>query len=239
MMAARLAPPLSPAPRLNAVQPRYPGAIELMAQAARGQRPAQLAVLAAIGAGMERTLYRVLGPDAPLEPLLEAALLRALNHAAHYAGDEPLAVWADRIAVQVATTYRGGARPAQPAPPSPLDDASRVRTLLSRVHARLLHVRPDEHIAFALLDLDGRPLLDAACLTQAAPIVVRQRADRARRQLLLAARRDHTLAAYLQLSERLRALAARLQRERPAARPSPRARRLHETVVSALHAVQH
>jgi DNA-directed RNA polymerase specialized sigma24 family protein len=224
-------------PGAGAALSRYPGALELTARAGRGERPAQLALLGAIAASVERLLYRVLGGDAPLAPLLEAALLRAINHAAEYAGDEPLATWAERLAVQVATAYLCGARPAETEPRGPANDVGgSVRTLLARVHARLRRVRPEERVAFALLELDGRSLLDAARLLGAAPGVVRQRAARARRHLLFAARRDRTIAAYLQLSERLRALAARLQRERPASRPSAGARHLFETLVGALHA---
>jgi len=216
------------------------GALELMAHVSRGRRAAQLALLDAVGACMERTLHRLLGCDAPLEPLLEAALLRALNLAPDYAASEPLALWADRIAVQVATEYLSGPRPVglDPARAGVGADPSSVRALLGCVQWRLRRVRPEEHVAFALLDLDGRSLLEASRLTGAAPIVVRQRAERARRHLLFAARRDRTIAAYLQLSERLRALAARLQRNRPGGEPRRGVRRLHESVVSALHAAQ-
>jgi len=227
---------VGPAPGLDAVQPRHPGALELTGRASRGERLAQLTLLGAIGAGVERLLYRVLGSDAPLVPLLEAALLRALNHAARYAGDEPLVAWAERLALQVATSYLGGARSTEPEPLVAANDVgSSVRVLLARVHARLRHLRPEEHVAFAMLELDGRSLLETARLTDAAPGVVRQRAARARRHLLFAARRDRTVAAYLQLAERLRELAARLQRERRAPPPSAAARRLYETLVGALH----
>lgn len=228
-------PAESPAVTLDAVQLRHPGALELTARAGRGERLAQLALLGSIGAGVERLLYRVLGSDAPLAPLVEAALLRAINHAAEYAGDEPLSAWAERLALQVATRYLCGPRSVEPEPLVAPGDVGSVRVLLARVHARLRRVRPEEHVAFALLELDGRSLLDAARLTRVAPAVVRQRATRARRHLLFAARRDRTIAAYLQLSERLRSLAARLQHEHPVPRPSPRARRLHEAVVGALH----
>lgn len=236
-MSAPRAWPSSLTVALDAVQPRHPGALELTARAGRGERLSQLALLGSIGARVARLLYRVLGSDAPLGPLLEAALLRAINHAAEYAGDEPLGAWAERLALEVATAYLCGPRPAELEPQVPANDVGgSVRMLLARVHARLRQVRPEEHVAFALLELDGRSLLDAARLSRATPEVVRQRATRARRHLLFAARRDRTIVAYLQLSDRLRALAARLQRERPAPRPSAGARRLYETLVGALHA---
>jgi DNA-directed RNA polymerase specialized sigma24 family protein len=211
---------------------REPASLQLMAEVCSGQRAAQRALLEAIDGRAQRTLYRLLGRDAPLEPLLEAVLMRAIARASEYDGDEPLTLWADRAVVQVAMSYLSSARPIEPRPAVTEASAS-VRELLSRVQSLLRRVRPEEHVAFALLELDGRPLLEVAVLVLAAPMVVRQRAERARRQLLFAARRDRTLVAYLRLSERLRELAANVpHRSGGSQRASGR---LHENVLDALH----
>jgi DNA-directed RNA polymerase specialized sigma24 family protein len=189
-------------------------ALHLMASVSRGQLRAQLEFLETVGLAIQRTLHRLVGAEAPIEPLLEAALLRAINRAAEYVGDEPLVLWAQSSAVQVATTYLGGPKPAAPSA-APLEAepelTPKVRDLLGRVRAQLRNMRPEEQVAFALLDLDGRSLDEASRLTRASPIVVRQRACRARRQLLFAARHDRLIAGYLRLADPLRKLAARLQ----------------------------
>lgn len=188
-------------------------AIQLMDGVTRGQRRAQLEFLETVGLAMQRTLHRLVGNEAPIEPLLEAALLRAINRAAEYAGDEPLVLWAQTSAVQVATTYLAGPNPAAPPGTDVETEAElspKVRDLLSRVRTMLRKMRPEEQVAFALLDLDGRSLGEASSLTRSSPMVVRQRAWRARRQLLFAARHDRLIAGYVRLADPLRRLAARL-----------------------------
>jgi DNA-directed RNA polymerase specialized sigma24 family protein len=218
-------------------------ALELMASVARGQRQAQLELLERVGPGMQRTLHRLVGNDAPIEPLLEAALLRAVNRAPEYTGVEPLALWAQGIAVQLAMSYLGGAPP--PSPPAapngaeagaelPPKSPPKVCDLLGRVHAILRRMRPEEQVAFALLDLDGRSLRDASSLTGSSPVVVRERASRARRHLLFVARSDRLIAGYVRLSDQLRKLAARLHRLRPESLRTDSLRRAERRVVDTL-----
>jgi RNA polymerase sigma factor (sigma-70 family) len=195
--------------------------VQLMARVARGQRGAPLELFRSVAPGMHRTLHRLVGGGAPLEPLLEAALVRAVRRAHEYTGAEPLALWAECIAVQVATSYLVGAAPSPECAnadtsASPAAPALKVADLLSRVHAILRKMRPEEQVAFALLELDGRSLREASSLLGASPSVVRQRASRARRQLLFAARSDRLIAGYVRLADSLRRIAGRLNRLRSA-----------------------
>jgi len=185
-------------------------AVHLMARVSRGQHRAQLEFLQVVGLGIQRTLHRLVGAEAPIEPLLETALLRAINRAPEYLGDEPLALWAQSIAVQVATAYLSAPNTSiSRSSDADAEISPKVRDLLSRVHVRLRKMRPEEQVAFALLELDGRSLGEASSLTRASPIVVRQRAERARRQLLFAARSDRMIAGYVRLADQLRKLAVR------------------------------
>jgi DNA-directed RNA polymerase specialized sigma24 family protein len=190
---------------------------DLMARVCLGQRGAQRELLEAVGLGMQRTLHRLVGAAAPIEPLLETSLLRAVNRAPEYTGQEPLVLWAQSLAVQVATSYLGGA-PSEPESPhaaeSETELAPKIRDLVARVHAILRRMRPEEQVAFALLELDGRSLGEASSLMRASPIVVRERAARARRRLLFAARSDRLIAGYVRLADQLRRLAGRLHRLR-------------------------
>jgi DNA-directed RNA polymerase specialized sigma24 family protein len=214
-------------------------ALQLMARVSRGQRRAQLELLEAVGPGVQRTLHRLLGSEAPIEPLLEAALLRAVNRAPEYTGLESLSLWAQSIAVQVATSYLGGASaaPARAASNAATTDAElspKVSDLLARVYATLRTMRPEEQVAFALIDLDGRSLGEASSLLRASPMVVRQRAKRARCHLLFAARSDRLIAGYVRLADRLRTIAGRLHRLRLHSPGSESLRRAQHRVESLL-----
>jgi DNA-directed RNA polymerase specialized sigma24 family protein len=170
--------------------------------AVRGARSAGPEWLELVGRLLERTLQRLLGPDAPLEPLLESALFQALS-AWPPRSDQALTLWGQRIAAGVAYGHLESKSPAaarQPAPPGSLREA------LSHVHGWLRAARPREQLAFALLELNSSSVAEASTILHAAPMVVRQRASFLRRQLLFAARRDVLLARYLRLAPRLGAL---------------------------------
>ena len=77
------------------------------------------------------------------------------------------------------------------------------------LYARLRNLAPEEQVAFALLELDGRSLSEASAVLRLAPAAVRQRAWRARRHLLFAARGDRLIAKYLRIGARLQAFARR------------------------------
>lgn len=183
----------------------------LVAIAARGERGAPPEWMKFVGGRLQRTLDRLLGPTAPVELLLERAMAEAAASWSKYAGDEPVSIWAQRIAIDVAVRHlaSGGgavndshccvnARPGG------------VREVLATLYAALQKTRPMEQVAFALLELDGRSLSEAAVILRAPPMVVRQRAWRVRRHLLFAARGDRLIARYLRIAARLGALARRL-----------------------------
>lgn len=187
----------------------------LVAIAARGERGAPPEWMSFVGSRLQRTLYRLLGPAAPVELLLERGMAEAAASWSKYPGDEPVSIWAQRIAVDVALRHlaSGGgavneshccanARPGG------------VREVLTTLYAALQKTRPMEQVAFALLELDGRSLSEAAAILRAPPMVVRQRAWRARRHLLFAARGDRLIARYLRIAARLGALARRLDQPR-------------------------
>jgi DNA-directed RNA polymerase specialized sigma24 family protein len=79
--------------------------------------------------------------------------------------------------------------------------------MLAALQSHLRQLRPEEQIAFALIELHGRELDEAAGMLRVAPTVLRQRMLRARRKLLFVARRDPMVAHYLRVAETLRAAA--------------------------------
>lgn len=185
----------------------------LVAIAARGARGAPPEWMTFVGGRVRRTLYRLLGPAAPMELLLERAMAEAAAGWSKYAGDEPVSIWAQRIAVDVALQHlaRGGAAGGE----RHCCESARpggVREVLATVYASMQKTRPMEQVAFALLELDGRSLSEAAAILGAPAMVVRQRAWRVRRHLLFAARGDRLIARYVRLGARLAALARRLDK---------------------------
>jgi len=79
--------------------------------------------------------------------------------------------------------------------------------LLAAVQSHLQQMRPEEQVAFALLELHGREITDAARMLHVAPTILRRRMLRARGKLLFVARRDPLIAHYLLLADTLRSLA--------------------------------
>lgn len=183
----------------------------LVAVAARGERGAPPEWFKCVGSRMQRTLYRLLGPAAPVEQLLEGEMTEVAASWSKYSGDEPMSVWAQRMAVDIALRHLtgGGTTPVEGhcfAHARP----GGVREVLATLYATLRKTRPMEQVAFALLELDGRSLSEAAAILRAPPMVVRQRAGRVRRHLSFAARGDRLIARYLQIAERIGALAHHL-----------------------------
>lgn len=195
--------------------------------AVRGTRSAGPEWLKLVGRLLERTLQRLLGPDAPLEPLLESALFEALSSWPPRS-DQGTTLWGQRIAAGVALGHLKSNSPS-PASRRP-SRAGSLRETLGHMHGWLRVARPQEQLAFALLELNSSTVAEAAVILRAAPAVVRQRAAFLRRKLLFAARSDLLLARYLRLGPRLGAL---LRHWDCAALPAPtseRANRLSATV---------
>jgi DNA-directed RNA polymerase specialized sigma24 family protein len=187
-----------------------------------------------VGSVLERTLMRLLGPGAPLEPLLKNLLMRALD--AWPTDNRPLLPWGQRLAVRAAQEYLkqlGGGPIEEWQTMRPNDGTSRATATVGRAREVLEHLRvwlrssrPEEQLAFVLLELNGSSICEAAGLLDAPPAVVRQRAARVRRQLLFAARRDLWLTRYLLIAPRLRALLRCWDRATLNAPPSERTRHL-------------
>ena len=120
-------------------------------------------------------------------------------------------MWAQRIAVDLALGHLacGGAALNQSHCCANARPGG-VREVLATLYATLQKTRPMEQVAFALLELDGRSVSEAAAILRAPPMAVRQRAWHVRRHLLFAARREPLIARYLRIAPRISALARHL-----------------------------
>jgi DNA-directed RNA polymerase specialized sigma24 family protein len=199
--------------------------------AVRGTRSASPEWSKLVGSLLERTLQRLLGPEAPQELLLEGALFEALSSWPPR-GDQTITLWGQRIAVGVAHGYLKSAASSPETAPSA--SAGSLREAITHLHRWLRAARRDEQLAFALLELNASSVAEASAILGVAPAVVRQRAAFLRRQLLFAARGDRLLARYLRLGKRLNGL-LRLWNCAVLAPPSQRARRISAEVQLELH----
>jgi DNA-directed RNA polymerase specialized sigma24 family protein len=205
--------------------------------------PAREAGQQLLGSVLERTLQRLLGPSAPIEALLESALVEAHGETARRESREsrerPALLALQRIAAGVALDYlksdysKSGylksGLDGSAAEPEPAHRGS-VRETLFHLHDWLRSSRAEDQLAFALLELSASPLLEVAAILRVSPTVVRQRAARVRRQLLFAARSDRLLARYLRLEPRLVGLLRCWDHATLAAPPSRRASRISAAV---------
>lgn len=158
---------------------------------------------------LECTLQYLVGPAAPLEALVAAGLSEVALSWPPSRAQEPLSIWLQRIAANVALRYLATVPPSESggAPERP----GGVRQLLASVYATLRTLKPEDQLAFALVELGGRSPAEAAEVFGVPAPALEQRVQRARRRLLFAARRNGLLLRYLCLSARWRALAARPQ----------------------------
>lgn len=180
-----------------------------------------------VGSLLERTLQRLLGPEAPQELLLESALFEGLSSWPPR-GDQTLTLWSQRVAVGVAFGYlKSTDSSPQIAASAP---SGSLREALTHLYRWLRAARQHEQLAFALLELNANSVAEASAILRVAPAVVRQRAAFLRRQLLFAARGDRLLARYLRLGRRMHGLLRHWDYAVQAAPPSQRARRISAEV---------
>jgi RNA polymerase sigma-70 factor (ECF subfamily) len=183
------------------------GDAALAQRAVAGVRAAQRELFRQLKGALHATLYRVLGSNAHMEELLQKTFMGVFRALPFYRGEDPLTLWADRIALRVARQHlREQRRPdgeeaPEPGPALRLvtsgDDAAQHRRGVAQLYAQLRRLEPENQITFALLELDARPLVQVAELTGVSTTQALQRLSHARAQLWAAARRDDALAQCL------------------------------------------
>lgn len=151
-------------------------------------------------------LYRILGGNADMEDLLQETFIQVFASLSSWRAEASLATWIDRIAVRVAYRAIGRRRErpvalfdGEPEPVIALDsaDASLAREGVRRLYRALDELAPAARVAYALHELDGRPLAEVAQATGATVTATKLRVWRARRTLEAAARRDPVLREFL------------------------------------------
>lgn len=159
-------------------------------------------------ARVHASLFRVLGSNRDMDDLMQEAFLQVFQSLRAWRAEASLATWIDRIAVRVAFRWlrKRGATP--PALELHDDDAivplshggarrQLARDAVRRLYGALDRMSPASRVAFALYEIDGRPVAEVAELTGATVTATKVRLWRARRQLDAAAAEDPVLREWL------------------------------------------
>jgi RNA polymerase sigma-70 factor (ECF subfamily) len=170
---------------------------DLVARCVAGDRSAQRRLFENEKRRVHATLFRVLGPNAHLDDLVQDVFLSVFRS---------LQSWVDRCAVRAALAHMRGRRGRQHlelvADSVASGDPSAERRALAREATRHLYAAldglpPKQRMAFALSAIDGRDVSEVAALMGATAVATKARVWRARRYVEKRAKADPVLAEYL------------------------------------------
>jgi RNA polymerase sigma-70 factor (ECF subfamily) len=158
-------------------------------------------------ARVHASLYRILGSNRDMEDLLQEVFVQVFGSLRSWRAEASLATWIDRIAVRVAWRWIGQRKNRPPecelldddAPAVDLGGARRAhaRDGVRRLYAALATLSPTARVAFALHEIDGRPLAEVAAVTGTSLTATKLRVWRARRALYALAAADPVLKDFL------------------------------------------
>jgi RNA polymerase sigma-70 factor (ECF subfamily) len=158
-------------------------------------------------ARVHASLYRILGSNRDMDDLLQEVFVQVFSSLRSWRAEASLATWIDRIAVRVAWRSIGKKR-ARPAEDELFEDeavapeihgarAAHAREGVRRLYAALATLSPPARVAFALHEIDGRPLAEVATVTGTSLTATKLRVWRARRALHALAAADPVLREFL------------------------------------------
>lgn len=180
---------------------------ELIARCQSGDRAAFRELFRRHRADVLRLVYRMLGPRADVEDVIQEVFLQVHRSLPDFRGDAKFTTWLHRVTVNVVLMARRAAKsrpvfaeePAddvtRDAGPWPDEDASRRERL--RAFQRCLDlISEKKRVVFILHELDGMPAAEIAEVVDAPVLTVRTRLFYARKELSELMRSEPTLAAY-------------------------------------------
>jgi RNA polymerase sigma-70 factor (ECF subfamily) len=188
-------------------QVAYVEDIVLVDRCLEGQEAAARDLFRRHRARVHASLYRILGSNRDMEDLLQEVFVQVFASLRSWRAEASLATWIDRIAVRVAwrSIAKKRARPAEDelsdedavAPEVGGARAAHARDGVRRLYAALATLSPPARVAFALHEIDGRPLAEVATVTGASLTATKLRVWRARRSLHALAAADPVLREFL------------------------------------------
>ena len=153
------------------------------------------------------SLFRILGSNRDMDDLLQEVFVQVFGSLRSWRAEASLATWIDRIAVRVAWRHIAQRR-SRPQPEELTDDdalsadvggarQAAAREGVRRLYDALGRLSPTTRVAFALHEIDGRPLAEVATITGASVTATKLRVWRARRALMADAARDPVLREWM------------------------------------------
>ena len=205
--------PAAPSPRspfepasggTNLVRVKAPDTDDLVERARTGDRAAFRELFRKHRADVARLVFRMLGPNADIEDLVQEVFLQVHRSLGDFKGQSKFSTWLHRVTVNVVLMCRRAAR-SRPvfsgeisdAEPDrgllPDEDASRHRRL--EAFRRVLDRLPEKkRTVFVLHEIEGLPPAEIAVIVDAPVLTVRTRLFYARRELCDLMRDEPSLA---------------------------------------------
>lgn len=186
---------------------------DLVARCQRGDRDAFRELFVRHRTDVVRLVYRMLGPRADVEDVVQDVFLQVYRSLRDFRGDAKFSTWLHRVTVNVVLMARRAAksRPthdgaldddaAQPDGVLPDEDASRRERL--RAFQRCIDRLPEKkRVVFILHELEGLPAAEIASVVGAPVLTVRTRLFYARRELARFMGDEPALSSYAARFER-------------------------------------
>jgi RNA polymerase sigma-70 factor (ECF subfamily) len=213
MMAGRTSEP-NPAPKRTTPITSDPTAVdasaELVGKARSGDRTAFRQLFERHRADVARLVYRMVGPRADLEDLVQEVFVQVHRSLRDFRGESRFSTWLHRVTVNVVLMQRRAER-SRPALtdelPITLEDASSVhpddeaerRARIAAFFELLAKITEKKRVVFVLHDLEGKSPAEIADIVGAPVLTVRTRLFYARRELETMMRAHPMLAGVVEL----------------------------------------
>jgi RNA polymerase sigma-70 factor (ECF subfamily) len=192
-------------PEHGTVSTDHPHADELISRARAGDKAAFGLLFQRHRAEVARLVFRMVGPKAELEDLLQEVFLQVFRSLGDFRGDARFTTWLHRLTVNVVLMYRRAARsrpqltdelPAEAESPAVHPDDDAIRRERIRAFYALLDRLPDKkRTVFVLHEIEGFAPAEIARIVEAPVLTVRTRLFYARRDLIQLLRADPSLAS--------------------------------------------
>jgi RNA polymerase sigma-70 factor (ECF subfamily) len=162
------------------------------------------------GPDVERILYRVLGPDPEIEDIAHEVFVAAFQKLDQLRNPHALRSWLVGIAIRKARkliarrkrwSFIRSMAPADLPEREAVTSPAEISDALRSTYRILAELPVDDRIAFALRQVDGMELTQVAEATEVSLATVKRRLLRARERFVRLARKNETLAAWVDEEE--------------------------------------
>ena len=184
-----------PQPRASITSPSADESGALVARARDGDRAAFRALFERHRGDVARLVYRMVGPRAELEDLVQEVFVQVHRSLRDFRGDARFSTWLHRVTVNVVLMHRRAekSRPilSEELPTGSVEDLGTVRpddeadrrTRIGAFFEVLAQISEKKRVVFILHDLEGMAPTEIAKVVEAPVLTVRTRLFYARREL--------------------------------------------------------